>query len=48
MDGGFRQSELIDMAVKIKNNTATNFDVQFMSRYGYSIDDAKILADMPW
>jgi len=48
MDGAFRQSELIDMAVKIKNNTATNFDVQFMSRYGYSIEDAKILADMPW
>ena len=48
MDGGFRSSELIDMAVKIKNNSATNYDVQFMSRYGYSIDDAKILADMPW
>ncbi|BAQ88149.1 hypothetical protein [uncultured Mediterranean phage uvMED] len=48
MDGGFRASELIKYAVKIKNNTATNFDVQFMSRYGYSIDDAKILADMPW
>ena len=48
MDSAFRQSELIDMAVKIKNNTATNYDVRFMSRYGYSIEDAKILADMPW
>ena len=48
MENGFRSSELIDMAVKIKNNTATNYDVQHMSRYGYGIEDAKILADMPW
>ena len=48
MDGAFRQSELIEMAVKIKNNTATNFDVQFMNRYGYDIQKAKELADMPF
>tara|TARA_R110002012_G_scaffold7922_5_gene36496 strand:+ start:1691 stop:5002 length:3312 start_codon:yes stop_codon:yes gene_type:complete len=48
MNGVMAQSDLIEVAIKIKNNTATNFELEWMGRHFIDIDTAKKFADMPW
>ena len=47
VDGTYRQSELIDMAVRVaKNDRNAGLDVEYLARYGIEIEDAKRIAAM--
>ena len=40
-DGIFRQSHLIELSVKAKNNKLTKFEIEYLQRHGLSIEDAQ-------
>ena len=48
MDGVYRQSHYIELANKVKNNSATVADVEYLARYGINTETAMKIADMPW
>lgn len=48
VDSAIRIPKFFDQIQSIKNNSATAFDVEELSRYGITPDVARRLADMPW
>tara|TARA_R100000544_G_scaffold11193_1_gene5033 strand:+ start:2198 stop:5503 length:3306 start_codon:yes stop_codon:yes gene_type:complete len=47
LNGVHAQSDLIEVSLKVKNNTATNFEIEWLGRHFIDLDTAKKFADMP-